>query len=529
MLPRQKKVNAGRFELLELRLALAGNVTAALFSGGLLITGDNSANGILVEQIDADSFRVTGLGTRVNGSFSPQRIDGVVNGIGLDMRGGNDVVTLKNLTVPGEGLGVLLGDGNDVLLMTGVTVLGACGIDGGSGSDAITIDKCTFDYNLGVETRSDNDALAISRSTVFGGLSIQMDEGNDTLSMLNDKVLQPTLPSLEDGIEIPENFQILREAFFDIECGAIITTGSGNDAVALNGVQIDCLTQIDTGDGSDSVAIANSRFGQILQLDDSLDEWTPTTDSTGLCIETGLGNDAVTIASTKAYGHLQIDTSDEVPCQFEITPSQETESTKDGNDSVVLNKVDVLTAVPLLTPETVTPELLGPECGSLSIYTGNGSDAVVLNAVNTDCEAFIQTTDLADSSLDSGDSVAIANSSFNRLDFVVIVGGGEVYEESTGLFVFTGRGNDVVSIASVHVNGAARIETGDGTDKVAVNALVADEIFVELGDGNYDTLSIANSSANFASFDGGGGIGDSLVRAHNHFIAQVISGFEFVV
>jgi hypothetical protein len=237
----------------------------------------------------------------------------------------------------------------------------------------------------------------------------------------------------------------------------------------------------------------------------------------------------VTIASTKAYGHLQIDTSDEVPCQFEITPSQETESTKDGNDSVVLNKVDVLTAVPLLTPETVTPELLGPECGSLSIYTGNGSDAVVLNAVNTDCEAFIQTTDLADSSLDSGDSVAIANSSFNRLDFVVIVGGGEVYEESTGLFVFTGRGNDVVSIASVHVNGAARIETGDGTDKVAVNALVADEIFVELGDGNYDTLSIANSSANFASFDGGGGIGDSLVRAHNHFIAQVISGFEFVV
>jgi hypothetical protein len=59
--------------------------------------------------------------------------------------------------------------------------------------------------------------------------------------------------------------------------------------------------------------------------------------------------------------------------------------------------------------------------------------------------------------------------------------------------------------------------------------LVADEIFVELGDGNYDALTIANSSANFASFDGGGGIGDSLVRTHNHFNTQVIPGFEFIV
>src|SRR5438874_387391 len=118
-----KKSTKARFESLESRLALAGNVTAALFAGGLLITGDNSANAILVEQVDADSFRVTGLGTRVNGSFSPQQIDGVVTGIGIDMLGGNDAVTLRNLTVPGEGLGIVLGSGNDTLVLTGVTVL----------------------------------------------------------------------------------------------------------------------------------------------------------------------------------------------------------------------------------------------------------------------------------------------------------------------------------------------------------------------------------------------------------------------
>src|SRR5207247_5079240 len=100
MMQRAKRTrNAMRFESLEARLALAGNVTAALVGGALIITGDNSANGILVERVDADSFRITGLGTRVNGSFSAKQINGVTTGIGIDMKSGSDVVTLKNLTV----------------------------------------------------------------------------------------------------------------------------------------------------------------------------------------------------------------------------------------------------------------------------------------------------------------------------------------------------------------------------------------------------------------------------------------------
>src|ERR1043165_1413771 len=90
-----------QFEHLEDRRLLAGNVTAnaTTVPGVLLITGDGSSNGILVEQVSAASFKVTGLGTTVNASFSAKTITGVTGGIAINMQGGNDAVTLKNLTV----------------------------------------------------------------------------------------------------------------------------------------------------------------------------------------------------------------------------------------------------------------------------------------------------------------------------------------------------------------------------------------------------------------------------------------------
>ena len=263
------------------------------------------------------------------------------------MMGGSDVVTLKKMTVPSQAidhlaLGILLGDGNDVLVMTGVSVNGATGIDGGSGNNTITVDKGTFNYNLGIQTYGGVDAVVITNSTVFGGLSIQLGDGTNALTMVvSDKILQAEVAGDGGGGQLPEDFSVLEDAFFPIDCGAIITGGDGVDAITMNGVQIDCLTQIDTDRGVDVVTIVNSRFGNLVEL--------PTYESgppedVGLCIETGLGNDVVTVTNTKVFGHLQIDTSDQVPCLFEEMPSQEGDGTKDGNDTVTLVKVDVLQA-----------------------------------------------------------------------------------------------------------------------------------------------------------------------------------------
>ena len=62
-----------------------------------------------------------------------------------------------------------------------------------------------------------------------------------------------------------------------------------------------------------------------------------------------------------------------------------------------------------------------------------------------------------------------------------------------------------------------------------INAWQPTRSAFELEGGNHDALTIINSSAADAIFDGGDGSGDVLVRSHNNFGSQTINGFETVV
>lgn len=530
-LPKRQRI----FESLEPRNLLAGNVTADSSSGALIVLGDNSANIITITQVSPDTYKVAGTATKVNGSNSAQTFY-ATDGIFINMNGGNDVLTVKNLTINGEtgdiGLGIMLGAGADVLLVQKVTVGWETAIDGGEGNNAIVIDSCHLNYDLGIQTYGGVDAVVIKGTTILGALQVQLGNGTNALTMLNVNVFGS--PGGPDMSTIPEGFEILECALPRIECGANIFGGSGVDAIALNGVKIDCLTHIDTDGGVDSVAIVNSRFGnqpmiysgglQSLQMDGA---------ASGLCIETGLGNDAVAIVTTTVYGFLQIDTSGQVCCPTErlsITTLLEPSSVKDGIDAVSLVKVNVYAAQPIewsdsaVAPEIETSDWSSSwlESGLLLIYTGNQTDAVALASVCTDGKATIRTTDWSDSNLDGADAVAIANSKFNqqsRCDW------------ETGLCIVTGRGNDAVSIVKVNVAGKAKIETGDGTDAVALAFLAADRICVRMGDGNYDVLTVSNCTATDAVFDGGGNTGDLLNWKHlnNHFGSESDSGFQYVL
>ncbi len=301
-------------------------------------------------------------------------------------------------------------------------------------------------------------------------------------------------------------------------------------------VQIDCLTHIDTCSGNDSVAIVNSRFGNARLLFDGLSpEITDGGSDSGLCIETGLANDAVSIVTTTVYGFLQVDTSGQVccPCCDSGSPAVQpdtptTSSVKDGNDVVALVKVNVYAAAvepvaPTISPDEVSNSGCCLEDGTLLIYTGNQVDAVALTSVCTDSFASICTTDCENSSLDGTDAVAIANSKFNQEDECT---------RDVGLCVFTGNGNDAVSIAKTNVVGKTLIDTGNGTDVVTLAFLVADKICAELGPGNHDVLTVSNCTATDEVFADDGGSGGVLSYKHlnNHFTnAPYISGFSTVV
>jgi hypothetical protein len=544
-----------RYEPLEPRQLLAGNVNISFdpVTNALLVIGDASSNVLVVTQTGANSFKFTGGGTKINNGNSAVTENNVDDGIFINMGAGTNSLTLSNLKIEGGtdevSLGIVMGDGTDALAMAGITTEYACGINAGGGTNAIAITKSTFGYDLGIQTYGGNDAIAISNTTVYGVLTIQMGNGTNALAMSGDKVLDIEEPGTPSS-DLPDGFEILECAFDpEIDCGAFILGGSGVDAIAINSTTIDCLTQINTCSGADSVAIANSQFGDApvaVSLESTLC-WEDF-ELSGLCIETGAGNDAVAIANSTIYGFLQIDTSGDYSCPCfcswdsgTVQPATPSSTSSDGNDAVSLAKVYVLESeasqiccccccdgqeptgpLTVVPTELATPDTSGNwdccccccccsiEFGTLLIYTGNGADAVALASVNTDGEAYINTTD--GSSKDGADAVSIANSNFNRYDNEIDCS--ELpWVVPAGLYITTGCGNDAVAISKVNVVGDTDICTGPGNDAVAINALVTDYIFIDMDSGT-DYLAIANST----SHNGVDFIGvDHLAQAGNHF------------
>src|ERR1700690_4116414 len=89
------------FERLENRALLAGNVMVAVNGGELDITGDNANNSIQVTQLTSGAWKVTGIGTHINGGTAPFTTSGadpVTADIVIKLRGGSDSVKVSNGT-----------------------------------------------------------------------------------------------------------------------------------------------------------------------------------------------------------------------------------------------------------------------------------------------------------------------------------------------------------------------------------------------------------------------------------------------
>src|SRR3954465_6274485 len=104
MARRRRKGRSCAFESLEDRSLLAGDVTASILNGNLLISGDKFANGItLAPGTAANTVVVTGVNagmgaTNVNGaSNGAVTLSGFTGSLTIRMKGGNDNVTITGL------------------------------------------------------------------------------------------------------------------------------------------------------------------------------------------------------------------------------------------------------------------------------------------------------------------------------------------------------------------------------------------------------------------------------------------------
>ncbi len=269
---------------LEDRTLLAGNVTAAISGGNLVIQGDGLSNIILIEPTaNAGEFKITGTVTTVNGAANVT-LAGLTGDIIAQMGDGNDQVQIstngtQDITLPGAIRGEM-GEGDNVFKVftfgtSNLKVSGDATFTSGSGNDNYIFQsfgigsELTFDANVSVtagegtndttlETSNNNSRVDVGlRLSVSGGSGSDsvhfLAQGNvSTVSVLN-MVMSPG-----DGTN-----EMRWESNADSAVAKVIesfryTGGAGADTILLqsNGsagqVKFGTSTKVKLGGGANS-------------------------------------------------------------------------------------------------------------------------------------------------------------------------------------------------------------------------------------------------------------------------------------
>ena len=195
-------------ETMEARQLLAGNVTAGIVGGVLVVVGDNKANELVIASHPNSTTTVTpAAGTTVNGGAGAATF-AALPPISVDLGNGDDIVTLvdlnfQNVTVAtGNGNDRVLGDtagnppnifnrlhidtgnGNDLVHLGGATgVATDLTIHTGNGDDRVElVDAVGVGGNINVDTGNGDDAVRLEGVIVVGGnLTVNGGRGFDVL------------------------------------------------------------------------------------------------------------------------------------------------------------------------------------------------------------------------------------------------------------------------------------------------------------------------------------------------------------
>ncbi len=202
---RNRNSNPRRFwvEPLEAKTLLAGDVSASVIDGNLVVHGDMEGNHIALTSADAPgAVLVGGLTlangdvTTVNGMTGRVRFEGVRNSILIGLGEGDDSIGLHGLAVHGN-LAIRMDGGDDRIQAgrpvhdgnpngppgPGVRVGGHISVNMGDGNDRIAILHSAF-ATLHVDLGAGDDGLALGHNQAHLGVTLQGGRGEDTLANL---------------------------------------------------------------------------------------------------------------------------------------------------------------------------------------------------------------------------------------------------------------------------------------------------------------------------------------------------------
>ncbi|HZZ26785.1 MAG TPA: hypothetical protein VFE46_02160 [Pirellulales bacterium] len=232
-------------------------------------------------------------------------------------------------------------------------------------------------------------------SGIYNGIFIDMTQGGNDVVTLKNVNIQ----GQSDGISL----------------GVLL--GNGNNTLVLTGVTTELACGIVGGSKVNAITITQSFFGY------------------DLSIEGGNSTDAVTITKTTVDGGLFV-------------------SLCNGTNAFTMSSVAVTKADPPCSPYGDVPygfESLNYlpfiDCGA-DIFGGSGTDVDTLSGVSISCLTQINT-------YQGNDVVTIVNSSFGDAPTCKY----SCWDDTSGLCIETGVGNDVVTMTSTTVYGFLQIDT----------------------------------------------------------------------
>jgi len=174
-------------EKLQARELLAGDVTAAVTNGFLVVRGDDAANELTIERISGDKVRVTGAtGTTINGLTQPAILR-VRKGYDIATGGGDDKLTVIGLNAVGRyEIRMDLGAGNDVLVASNLLAQ-RIHAGGGDGNDSITVRNSRSRRGSGVGGGAGDDTMVLENLRFGNGSCIDGGTGKNTVTQTNNR------------------------------------------------------------------------------------------------------------------------------------------------------------------------------------------------------------------------------------------------------------------------------------------------------------------------------------------------------
>jgi hypothetical protein len=317
----------GRFESLEQRQLLAGDVVLNVVDGNLMVQGDDLDNKIMITAgAEPGAFVVTGLdGTNILQDSEPPAAAVTVTGVHSIKAGlgeGDDLIAVVGANLRGSlavrtGAGddrVLVGTGGDATELVGllpsdlsVGVHGSVRIGTDGGNDQVLVDDAMIGGRLGVHAGMDDDLVALgstaavdpmdARLSVRGGVHVNLGQGDDELNMDQLRTRGAIIARGGEGDDMVN-------AALTNSAGLMVLGDGGEDTVTLNQFYAHHLG-IHTGEGNDSVDVRDSAFMAFgVALGDGDDTLTTADLRARVAIMLGgEGEDTLDVVSDSNFAH----------------------------------------------------------------------------------------------------------------------------------------------------------------------------------------------------------------------------------